>query len=248
MWRIFFNTLYILSYFIPIGAWRAWFRREKLFDYKAKLNALRGAFPRRDWRHFRLAKGGGSLAFITPDGYVYKIRKFHLRDNSVDKFTREKRITDAIAPLLSVRVPRIKIHKIGIYTVYETKFIPGTILVNLPLNKIRAHREQIGKELGGIIYSLFNAKLPELDDMRPNRGDTDDTGMVHGDMCSNILVNPKSMKITGIIDWEYAGFGSLKREFFGLFRVRRKMRLTDIAPEAIWEYYRLRDSCIDKTK
>lgn len=246
MWRTFFDTLYILSCFILVPRWRRWFRREKLFDYYAKLSALRHAFPRRDWRHFRLAKGGGSLAFITPDGYVYKIRKFHLRDNSVDKFTREKRITDAIAPILNVRVPRIKIHQIGIYTVYETKFIPGKILVNLPLKQIREHREQIGRELGGIIFTLFNARLPELDDMRPQN--TPDTGMVHGDMCSNILINPKTMKITGIIDWEYAAFGSLKREFFGLFRVRRKMRLTDIAPEAIWEYYRLRDFALDKSK
>ena len=246
MWRIFFDTLYFISYGIPLKRWREWFRCEKLFDYHAKRNALRHAFPHQDWRHFRLAKGGGSLAFITPAGYVYKIRKFHLKDDAFTKFTREKQITDAIAPLLSVRVPIIKIHQIGIYTVYETKFIPGVVLVNLPLNKIRAHREQIGKELGGIIYTLFNAKLPELADMRPEK--THDTGIIHGDMCSNILIDPKTMKITGIIDWEYAGFGSLKSEFFGLFRVRRKMRLTDIAPEAIWEYYRLRDLELDKTK
>lgn len=246
MWRTFFNTLYILSCFIPVRMWREWFRRERLFDYPAKLNALRHAFPHRDWRHFRLAKGGGSLAFITPDGYVYKIRKFHLRDNSVDKFTREKRITDAIASVLNIRIPRIKIHQVGIYTVYETKFIPGEILVNLPLKRIRNHREQIGRELGCIIFTLFNARLPELNDMRPKQ--TTGIGMVHGDMCSNILVNPKTMKIIGIIDWEYAGFGDLKREFLGLFRVRRKMRLTDIAPEAMWEYYRLKDSILDKLK
>lgn len=246
MWRKFFGVLYILSYVIPVPTWREWFRREKLFDYHAKLCALRNAFPNQDWRHFRLAKGGGSLAFITPNGNVYKVRKFHLKDDSMCKFTHEKRVTDAIAPLLNVGVPKIKIYQIGIYTVYETEFIPGKILIDMPLKKIRAHREQIGQELGGIIYTLFNADIPELADIRPNA--TNDIGMVHGDMCSNILVNPKTMEITGIIDWEYAGFGSLKREFLGLFRVRRKMRLADIAPEAIWEYYRLRDLKLDKTK
>lgn len=246
MWRTFFNALYVLSYLIPIRAWRERFRRKKLFDYRAKLNALRHAFPNEDWRHFRLAKGGGSLAFIIPMGNVYKIRKFHTQDDSNAKFTHEKRITDAVAPILDIQVPKIKIHHVGIYTVYETKFIPGKILMDIPLTKIRAHREDIGAELGRIIYTLFNAELPELANIRPDG--IPDIGMVHGDMCSNILVNPKTMKITGIIDWEYAGFGSLKREFFGLFRVRRKMRLTDIAPEAIWEYYRLRDSELDKTK
>ncbi len=248
MWRIFFATLYLFSYTIPSARWREWFRREKLFDYHAKQKALRVAFPEHDWRHFRLAKGGGSLAFITPDGYVYKIRKFHFKDDSITKFNREKRITDAIAPILSVQIPHIKIHQIGVYTVYETKFIPGKILLDLPLGQIRAHRTQIGTDLGKIIYQLFNANLPELSDMRPNITENTDLGMIHGDMCSNILIDPKTMKITGIIDWEYAKFGSLKQEFFGLFRVRRKMRLTDIAPEAIWEYYKLRDSKLDKTK
>lgn len=246
MWRTFFNTLYILSYCIPTRTWRESFRREKLFDYHSKLNALRHAFPQQDWRHFRLAKGGGSLAFITPSGNVYKIRKFHNKDDSDAKFSHEKRITDAVAPLLNVQVPKIKIHHVDIYTVYETQFIPGKILMDMPLDKIRAHRKEIGAELGEIIYTLFNAELPELSDIRPEG--VPNIGMVHGDMCSNILVNPKTMKITGIIDWEYAGFGSLKREFFGIFRVRRKMRMTDIAPEAIWEYYRLRDLTLDKTK
>ena len=241
MWRIFFDALYIMSWAIPYGPWRRWFRRKKLFGYHEKLVALRNAFPKQDWRHFRLAKGGGSLAFITPSGRIYKVRKFDHGDETLKKFTREKRITDAIAPILSIQIPKISIHKIGEFTVYETKFIPGHILLDLPMKKICEYREQIGQELGKIIYTLFNAKLPELADLGPRDEKNTDIGMVHGDMCSNILVDPKTMKITGIIDWEYAGFGSLKREFFGLFRVRRKMRLTDIAPEAMWEYYKLKN-------
>jgi hypothetical protein len=49
------------------------------------------------------------------------------------------------------------------------------------------------------------------------------------------------MDITGIIDWEYAGYNSIWHEFFGIFRVRRKMRLTDIAPYAIREYWELKE-------
>ena len=112
----------------------------------------------------------------------------------------------------------------------------------MPFKKVYEYRRQIGAELGQIIYTMFNSKFPELDDLRPKTSDSHDIGLTHGDMCSNILVNPKTMKITGIIDWEYARFGSLKREFFGIFRVRRKMRLTDIGPEAMWEYYRLRNN------
>ena len=92
-WKQFFGTLWGLSYCIPVRKWRNWIRSEKLFGYGDKLNALRRTFPDLDWKHFRLAKGGGSLAFIV-GGRVFKIRKFHQRDDSVQRFNREKRITD----------------------------------------------------------------------------------------------------------------------------------------------------------
>ncbi len=246
-WKQFFGTLWALSFCIPVHKWRQWVRDEKLFGYGDKLRALRKTFPDLDWKHFRLAKGGGSLAFIV-DTRVFKIRKFHKRDEAFNRFTREKRITDAIASVLPVRVPHIEIYKIGEYVVYATEFIPGRVLLDLPMKKVLAHREEIGKKLGEIIYKMFNARLPELDDMRPANGDPNDTGLVHGDMCSNILVDPQTMQITGIIDWEYASFDSLKREFFGIFRVRKKMRLTDIAPIAMWEYYQLRDAHVPGRK
>ena len=46
----------------------------------------------------------------------------------------------------------------------------------------------------------------------------------HGDMCSNILINPKNMVITGIIDWEWANYAKIENEFTGLVWVRKKMR------------------------
>ncbi len=247
MWKAFFEFCYFWSYFIPGKKLRTRYRRDVLFDYKAKLNALRAHFSELNWSGFRLAKGGGSLAFIVENRYVFKIRKFHLRDNSIDKFSREKRITDAIARVLPVRVPHIELVQLGDYLVYKSEFIPGRVLVDIPLETIREHREKIGNQLGQIIYTLFNARLTALRDMRPKNAGAD-CGMVHGDMCSNIIVNPETMDVVGIIDWEYAGFNSLRAEFFGLFRVRRKMRLTDIAPQAMWEYYRLRDEDTKKQK
>lgn len=244
MWRAFFESLYFLSFLIPVPRWRRYFRRVKLFDYRAKRDALFAAWPQLRRHHMRLAKGGGSLAFIFDERVVYKVRKYCDRDNSAQRFAYEKRITDAIAPLLDIRVPHIDIIQVGEFLFYKTEFIPGRILVDLPLQKIRQHREKIGKKLGGVIYTLFNAPLPELADIRAAQVaernlSPDDAGLTHGDMCSNIVVNPDTMDVVGIIDWEYAGFTSLKRDFIGIFRVRRKMRQTDIAPEAMWEYYRL---------
>ena len=74
-----------------------------------------------DWKHMRMAKGGGSLAFIV-DNTVFKVRKFHKHDNSEKKFTYEKMITDAVAPVLSVQVPHIELIQAGEYLFYK-KFL-----------------------------------------------------------------------------------------------------------------------------
>ena len=241
MWKPFFDFLWFVSYFIPFRGARTWFRLNKCYDYKNKLRAIRAATPELNWGKMRLAKGGGSLAFIVGDT-VFKVRKHHRHDNSHEKFEREKRITDAVAPVLPVAVPKIELITAGEYLFYKTRFIPGRVLVDLPLERIIANNDKIGKQIGQIIYALFNADLKTLRDMMPKDAKERGLGMVHGDMCSNIIVNPDTMDVVGIIDWEYACYNSLWYEFYGIYRVRRKMRQTDIAPIAMWEYYRLRDT------
>ena len=240
MWRIFFEFLHLISFIIPGHKNREWFRREKCFDYRKKLNAIKQEFPKLNWKKMRLAKGGGSLAFIV-DNNVFKVRKFYENDNSEEKFMREKLITDAIAPVLPVAVPHIELVQAGKYLFYKTEFIPGQFLINLPLKKIIQNNEKIGKQIGQIIYALNSTDFPQLKKIKQCDANSKKFGLIHGDMCSNIIVNPKTMDITGIIDWEYAGYNSIWHEFFGIFRVRRKMRLTDIAPYAIREYWELKE-------
>ena len=240
MWKPFFEFLWTISYLIPGRRMRTWFRTEKCFDYKNKLNAIKNMYPDMKWETMRLAKGGGSLAFIIDDT-VFKVRKFHKKDNSAEKFEREKRITDAVAPVLPVAVPNIDLVQAGEYLFYKTKFIPGRVLMDLPMEKIMQNNEKIGKQIGQIIYKLYNTDFKQLNDLKSQKAQENSWGLIHGDMCSNIIVNPDTMDVVGIIDWEYASFYTLQYEFFGIFRVRRKMRLTDIAPFAICEYYRLRD-------
>ncbi len=238
MWKPFFEFLWMISYLIPGKKNRQWFRCNKCFDYKNKLNAIKKTYPDMNWDKMRLAKGGGSLAFIV-DNTVFKVRKFHKIDNSIEKFEREKRITDAIAPVLPIAVPKIELVQAGEYLFYKTEFINGRILVDLPLKKIIQHNEKIGTQIAQIIYKLYNADFKQLKYMQQKGIKKSEQGMVHGDMCSNIIVNPETMDVVGIIDWEYANYNSLRYEFFGIFRVRRKMRITDIGPIAMWEYYRL---------
>ena len=191
-----------------------------------------------------MAKGGGSLAFIVGNT-VFKVRKFHKTDNSHAKFEREKRITDAIAPVLPIAVPHVELIQAGEYLFYKTTFIPGRVLLDLPLKRVLEHRYKIGTQIGNVISILFNTDFPQLKDLKPKKCDKADCGLTHGDMCSNIIVNPDTMDVVGIIDWEYADFTTLQREFFGIFRVRIKMRKTDIAPIAMWTYF---EKCIKNKK
>ncbi len=239
MWKYFFETLNAMSYLIVFPRLRRWFQVEKLFDYKNKLNALYAKYPSLRHAHMKMAKGGGSLAFIFDNKTVFKVRKKHLNDDSATRFEYEKRITDAIAPVSPVSVPHIDIVSSGGYLFYKTKFIPGVNLMSVPLKKIRANREKLATQLADVIYAIHNAKYPELSDLHDAAAKQRGTnvGLVHGDMCSNIIVNPNTMDIAGIIDWEWSGFDTLKREFNGIYHVRKKMRLTDIGPLVIWNYY-----------
>lgn len=247
MWKHFFNFMDFLACLVPIPPVRRWLRNRKLFSYAAKRDALRAAYPDLDWRHMKLAKGGHSLAFILNNKYVFKIRKNHHHYPTDENFIREKRITDAIADVIGTRVPKMELIQVGDFLVYKTQFIPGRMLIDMPLKRIREHREKIAKQLGTIIYNLHNAELPELADMRAEQNATGpDIGMTHGDMCSNVVIDPNTMDVVGIIDWEYANFSSLKNEIIGLSRTRRKMRLTDIAPLTMWNYYNLTTGCTKK--
>ena len=239
MWKICFEIWNLCSYLIPTHRLRRAFQRDYLFDYRRKLNAIRANWPEYNWWHMTMKKGGGSLAFIFNGRTVFKVRKYTHRDDSASRFAYEKRLTDAIRSAVPVRIPQIDLVQMGEYLFYKTEFIPGRVLVDLPLKQIREHREKLGHQLAEIINSLFHFDAPELADLKPKNADKNDCGLVHGDMCSNIIVNPDTMDISGIIDWEYSGYGSLKREFFGIFWVRRKMRQTDIAPIAMWDYYQM---------
>lgn len=231
MWKYLFSFLNFMSYFLIIPRVVRWFQTQKLFDYKRKLNAIYSQYPDLRYSRMRMTKGGGSIVFVFDNKYLFKIRKFK-NDNA--RFFYEKRITDAVAHVINIAVPHIELVKIGEYTFYKAQFIHGVNLMTVPLKKIYQNREKIASQLTEIIYKMFNANYPELADLKP---DKNNIGLVHGDMCSNIIVNPDTMDIVGIIDWEWAGFKELYYEFYGLFRVRRKMRLTDVAPMVIWGYY-----------
>ncbi|MBP5485364.1 MAG: phosphotransferase [Alphaproteobacteria bacterium] len=209
MWIYFFAICDFLCRFIPVRRWRMYMRRVKLFDWYRKYNALKRTFPNLDFYDVKMIKGGWNIGFIVENQFVFKVRKHTDSKVPQDKIVREKRITDALSPFSPVRILSIRVIQAGEYMFYKYPFIPGKNLNSLSVKKIIANREKLAQQIASFIYRIHNSKPVGIDDLKNGDGD----GWNHNDLCNNIIVDPKTMNITGIIDWEYAGWGTLETEF-----------------------------------
>ena len=223
MWKTLFEFSDRLFSIVPIKKWREYLRVWVLFDYRRKLNALKTAYPNLNFKKMRLAKGGGSIVFIIDNKYTFKVRKRNHETTNFERFVFEKRITDALREYCTIQIPNIEFINIGGYTFYKSDFIPGKLLVDIPTHRIKKYQKQISQQLAEFIYKKSFALPPEIEDLR-KKPVKSGYSWNHGDMCSNILVNPKTMVVTGIIDWEWAGYGPISSEIKGLVWVRKKMR------------------------
>ncbi len=237
MWKFLFELGDRFFAIIPVKKWRVYLRKELLFDYRRKLNALRHARPDLNFRKMRLAKGGGSLVFIIEND-TFKVRKHVYESKEFKRFEYEKRITDAIRPFCTIEIPTIKFFESGGFTFYETPRIPGKMLVNISTHRIKKYQKQISRQLAEFIYKKSLADPKEISDLK-KAPTTPGYSWTHGDMCSNILINPKTMVITGIIDWEWANYRETEREFFGLVRVRKKMQKIGLDKSTRDEYNKI---------
>lgn len=243
MWKLFFEICDILCWLIPNRRIRNKLRHEQLFDWRRKYNALRKKYPELNFKHTVMIKGGWNIGFIIDNRYVFKIRKHIDRSVPTSKITREQRITNALADVSPLRIPRIEIVRTGGYTFYKYDFIPGKNLNKLRMGTIIRHREKWGRQIAEFIYAVHNARPDGLDDLRGNApGD----GWNHNDMCNNMIVDTRSMTIVGLIDWEYAGWGTLKSEFDNTVVFSSKMRRSGIQRVIISHYQYLANKRIDK--
>lgn len=190
-------------------------RRTRLYNYRKKLIALRAIHP---YKSVRMIKGGWNIGFITDGEYVFKIRKFY--ESNDEKIRREKRITDAFESIVNISIPHVEIIDAGKYTFYRYGFIPGKNLNTFSARTIKMHRDALGRTIGEFIYKMHNARPAAIADLMTGDGD----GWNHNDICNNILVDPKTMRITGIIDWEYSGWGKLSTEFENTVRFKKKIK------------------------
>lgn len=229
MWKPLFDFFWFMTNFLPARA-RARIRRDKLFDYGYKLAALRRIT---NARRIGMFKGGWNIGFIVDKKYVFKIRKFYQSHDA--RILREKRITDAFAQIVSVRIPEIKIIDAGEYTFYRYAFISGRNLNTFSEHKIRKNRDRFAGTIAKFIFQMHGVNPPEINDLRTDDGD----GWNHADLCNNILVDPKRMRVVGIIDWENASFGPIETEFRNLTRFKKKIADSGLGDAVRAEYEKL---------
>jgi len=233
MWKLFFETCDFLCNFVPGRARRADIRRRKLYDWRKKYNALRRAYPELRFRRTRMIKGGWNIGFIVDRRYVFKIRKFYDKSTPNTKIMREQRITGALAAFSSVRIPRIEVVRTGGYIFYKYDFIPGRNMNTFSARTIARYASRWGGQIGAFIHSIHNARPDGIDDLRDRPGD----GWNHNDICNNVIIDPKTMNVAGIIDWEYSGWGTLETEFVNCVRFSKKIKHSGIL-ESIEKKYR----------
>ena len=233
-WKLFFYTCEFLCGLHPVAARREYLRTRRLFDWRRKYSALRGALPDMHIHSMRMIRGGWNIGFIINGKYVFKVRKFNDSQIPADKIMREKRITDALRPHCPVQMPTIEIVPAGEFTFYKYNFIPGKNLNKTRLKKIVRHREKLGRQLAEFIYAIHNAHAPEIDDLKTSDGD----GWNHNDICNNVIVNRRTMDIVGIIDWEYAGWGPLETDLRNTTAYSSRMRKSGLNEIVRREYAR----------
>lgn len=239
MWMQFFAICDFLCNFIPGRHRRAMVRQKYLYDWRKKYRALRHTFPELSFRHVKMIKGGWNIGFIIDHKYVFKIRKFYDKTVPADKIVREVRLTNALAPVASVRIPCVNVVHADQYTFYKYDFIPGRNMNTFSAATIARYAPVWGAQIGEFIHSIHTASPMDLDDLRDGPGD----GWNHNDICNNVIINPKTMRVAGIIDWEYSGWGLSSVEFENSVIFSKKIKASGILAHIQKKYNDLDKSC-----
>ncbi len=226
--KIRFLFLEFISFFIPNKSIRRKFMMNNAFDFREKLNALKKTEKYLSFYSVKFISGGWNIGFIIDNKYVFKIRKKTNLKMDLTKIKNEKEITDIFKNSLSVEIPNIEIIKSDKeYKFIRYNYIIGKNLNTISESKIKKHKDTLSKQLANIIYEMHKVRV------KTNKN------IYHNDLCNNIIVNPKTMKITGIIDWEYAGPGTDENEFKNLVLFKRKIRDANIKELTIKYYKKL---------
>jgi aminoglycoside phosphotransferase (APT) family kinase protein len=157
----------------------------------------------------------------------------HVPRQGIERLANEVACIDFIAERTNIPVPKVLCHFEDDEAYYLiTEHVDGVMMADLAeaqktevikaldkhldtLHKLRSRC--LGGPSGYIITPPRLWKSLWRDNWKPLEADSEDFVFCHGDLSQyNVLVDPDSLQITAILDWEYAGFYPpfFERHFF----------------------------------
>ena len=153
-----------------------------------------------------------NLVVTVDDKWVFK---FPLHGDAKDIAIREQRITNALRPISPIKIPDMNIIIWNNMYVRKYEFIAGIGFRALSREAQILHADTIAKQLGPCLHAIAQADPKEIADLKPRP--TDKPTIMHGwnqnDLWDNFIMDPKTFKIVGLIDWEDAAFVDFYRCF-----------------------------------
>lgn len=136
--------------------------------------------------------------------------KFPFKTDGKRVAIREQRITDALRPISSIRIPKTTIIYWNNMAVRKYKFIDGISLESLSKKERLKHIETITKQLAKFLYEIGTADPKEIRDLKPTPSAKPSFmyGWCQNDLWYNFIMDKKTLKIKGFIDWEDTLFGN----------------------------------------
>jgi len=155
-----------------------------------------------------------NIVISIDDKYVFK---FPIKDNGYDIANREKRITDALRKISPIHIPEMEIIDFDGMAVRKYEFINGVGFHGLDRKTQNEHADKIAKQLARFLYTVGTADPVTIRDLKPKKTLKPSImfGWNQNDLWDNFLVDPKTSTVTGLIDWEAAGFNDFYNCFTG---------------------------------
>lgn len=157
--------------------------------------------------------GGFNAIIILNQQWVFKFPLWDRRmSDNKNLAIREKRIVDAFKNISPIKIPEVELIEWNGIIVRKYEFIPGKVLTDFTEKQIAKYRPYIAQELANFLYVIAKHDPKEIEDLKPSKNLKPDFlyGWCQCDIWANFMIDPKTMKITGFIDWELADFGDLK--------------------------------------
>lgn len=155
-----------------------------------------------------------NITFILNNQCVFKfpLKKQCVSDNK-QKVKHETRIVNALKHVSPIKIPDMELIEWNGIIIRKYEFIPGKPLPEIPAKQIKQHIPYLAKELANFLYQVAKYDPKKIQDLKPKANLKPDFlyGWCQNDMVINCMVDPNTMKIYGIIDWEGTEFIDLKR-------------------------------------